>query len=340
MPYSPNLRIELIDTGTQAGTWGTTTNTNLGTLIEDAIAGYTSVSVTSANQAFTAVDGAADQSRNMSIALTTTTGANFAVYAPPAEKVYVIRNASSYTATIYNSTVIGNTTAAGLGVAIPAGKTQAVWSDGTNFRLQNDYVAGDVVGNVTGNLNGNLTAAAPTAPTQPTLTNDTSIATTAFVQAVVSTARGALYPVGSIYINATDNTNPNSLLGFGTWVAFGAGRVPVGFNAANPLFDAAEKTGGSADAITVSHTHTFSATTSTAGAHAHTGSLTQSTKSGTGPTPVVSSTESFGGNYNYTTNSAGDHNHTVSGTTSSTGSSGTNANYQPFITVYMWKRTA
>jgi len=138
--YSPSLRIELITTGDQAGVWGNTTNTNLGTLIESAIAGYVSVSVTSANQAFTALNGAADQSRNMSIALTTTVGAAFNVYAPPAEKTYVIYNASAHTATIYNSTVIGNTTAAGTGVAIPAGKTMTVWSDGTNFRTQNDHL--------------------------------------------------------------------------------------------------------------------------------------------------------------------------------------------------------
>jgi hypothetical protein len=64
------------------------------------------------------------------------------------------------------------------------------------------------------------------------------------------------YPVGSIYTNATDATNPGTLLGFGTWTAFGAGRVPVGFDAGNVLFDTAEETGGSADAIVVSHTHT------------------------------------------------------------------------------------
>jgi hypothetical protein len=153
--YSPSLRIELITTGDQAGTWGTTTNTNLGGLIESAIAGYTSVSITTANQALTALNGAPDQSRNMTIALTTTTGANFAVYAPPAEKTYIIYNASSYTATIYNSTVTGNTTAAGVGVAIPAGKTMTVWSDGTNFAVQNSHIIGTVVGNVTGDVSGN-----------------------------------------------------------------------------------------------------------------------------------------------------------------------------------------
>jgi hypothetical protein len=139
--YSPSLRIELITTGDQAGTWGNTTNTNLGGLIESAIAGYISVSVISANQAFTALNGAVDQARNMTIALTTTTTAPFSVYAPPAEKTYIIYNASSYTATIYNSTVIGNTTAAGVGVAIPAGKTVTVWTDGTNFAFQNNHLS-------------------------------------------------------------------------------------------------------------------------------------------------------------------------------------------------------
>jgi len=139
--YSPSLRIELITTGDQAGTWGNTTNTNLGGLIESAIAGYISVSVISANQALTALNGAVDQARNMTIALTTTTTAPFSVYAPPAEKTYIIYNASSYTATIYNSTVIGNTTAAGVGVAIPAGKTVTVWTDGTNFAFQNNHLS-------------------------------------------------------------------------------------------------------------------------------------------------------------------------------------------------------
>jgi hypothetical protein len=70
-----------------------------------------------------------------------------------------------------------------------------------------------------------------------------------------------LYPVGSLYYNSSVTTNPATLLGFGTWTAFGAGRVPVGYNASNALFDALEETGGSADAITVSHTHTATSVT-------------------------------------------------------------------------------
>jgi len=144
--YSSSLRIELIGAGEQAGTWNTTTNTNLGTIIESAIAGYVSVSVTSANQAFTALDGAPDQARNAVIALTTTTTAAFAVYAPPQEKTYIIYNTTAYTATIYNSTVLGNTTAAGTGIAVVAGSKVVVFSDGTNFYSTS---AADLTGAVT-----------------------------------------------------------------------------------------------------------------------------------------------------------------------------------------------
>lgn len=167
--YSPDLRIELIGTGDQAGVWGNTTNTNLSTVLESAIAGYTSVSVVASSQAFTALYGAADQARYASIALTTTTGANFAVYAPPSPKLYVIYNASSYVATVYNSTVLGNTTAAGTGVAIPAGKTMTIWSDGTNFAQQNTHLISPTITSPT------LTAPVLGTPASGTLTNCTGL---------------------------------------------------------------------------------------------------------------------------------------------------------------------
>lgn len=171
--YSPSLRIELIGSGDQAGTWGTTTNTNLGTLIESAIAGYISVSVTSANQAFTALDGAPDQSRNAVIGLTTTTTANFAVYAPPQEKTYIIWNTTAYIATIYNSTVLGNTTAAGAGVAVPAGKKLLVFSTGTNFYTIESANLTGVLAIANGGTGATSFAAAslPTYSSTDTLTN-------------------------------------------------------------------------------------------------------------------------------------------------------------------------
>lgn len=136
--YSSDLRIELIANGAQPGTWGTTTNNTLAYVIDPAISGFQNVVVASANQALTYVSGStstasANQSVYASLSFTTGLGTSFSVYAPPNPKQYILWNNSAYTLTIYNSSVIGNTTAAGTGVAIPAGKKVQVFSDGTNF---------------------------------------------------------------------------------------------------------------------------------------------------------------------------------------------------------------
>lgn len=170
----------------------------------------------------------------------------------------------------------------------------------------------------------------PTVPTASAGTNTTQAASTAFVQAAIA----LLYPVGSIYTNATSAVNPGTLLGFGTWTAFGAGRVMVGFNASNSLFDTAEETGGSADAIVVSHTHTATSTVTDAG-HSHAvGGRDSTANLGGDPTIEFVTTGSSVATTTVTTGI------TVATTNASAGSSGTNANYQPYITVYMWKRTA
>lgn len=136
--YSTSLRAELIANGAQAGTWGDTTNNNFAYIFDTAIAGYQTVSVTASSQALTYVNGptssaSANQSVYAMLRLTTTTGAAFSVYAPPNSKAYIIYNNSGYTATIYNSTAIGNTTAAGTGIAVINGAKVMIWSDGINF---------------------------------------------------------------------------------------------------------------------------------------------------------------------------------------------------------------
>ena len=173
----------------------------------------------------------------------------------------------------------------------------------------------------------------PVAPTASANNNSTQLATTAYIDSAITAVKTALFPVGTIY-TAIVSTNPGTLLGFGTWTAFGAGRVPVGFDSTNALFDTAEETGGSADAITVSHTHTATSTVTDPG-HLHTfvanypdiydGASNGNNNVGTAQTR------------NTATATTGI---TVATTNASTGSSGTNANYQPYITVYMWKRTA
>jgi len=351
--YSPDLRIELIGTGDQAGVWGNTTNTNLGTLMENAIAGYTSVSIIASPQALTANDGALDEARFAAIALTTTTAANFTVCIPPNSKLYTFYNASSYTATVSNSTVKnGITLSGGTTVAIPAGKTISVWSDGTNVAQQTDQLISPTMSSPT--MTGT-----PVAPTASYGTSTTQLATTAFVQAALQ----ALYPIGSIY-SSTVSTNPNTLFGFGTWVAYAAGRVMVGDGGGF----SAGATGGSADAIVVTHTHTASSGNQSAD-HTHSFSATTSSASLTGTFPTAANTS---GNYagvftrstgysgnggepqtNYVVSMDASHTHTVSGTTGtqsashnhaitvdSAGASGTNANLQPYVVVYMWNRTA
>lgn len=159
--------------------------------------------------------------------------------------------------------------------------------------------------------------------------SSTKLATTAFVQAALQ----LLYPVGSIYTNSSVSTNPGTLFGFGTWTAFGAGRVMVGFDSGNSLFDTAEETGGSADAIVVSHTHTASSSVSDPG-HLHTYQQDIVGNQFVGQTTAGNFARQTVNTSSATTGVS------VSTTVNSAGSSGTNANYQPYITVYMWKRTA
>ena len=210
---SPLLRIQLMATGDQAGQWGDTTNTNLGTLLEGAIAGLASVSVTSANQALSVVDYVADQSRMAILSLSTTTLANFNVYAPPnVTKTYVIQNTSAYTATIYNSTTVGGTTAAGLGVAIPAGKIMQVWSNGTNFYKA--LTAVSLTADVTGTLPVGNGGTGATTLTGVLKGNGTSPVTASNVN-LASEVTGTL-PIANGGTGSTTDSGARTNLGLGS----------------------------------------------------------------------------------------------------------------------------
>jgi hypothetical protein len=175
-----------------------------------------------------------------------------------------------------------------------------------------------------------------TGTTQTSTDSSTKLATTAFVQTVLQ----ALYPVGTVYTNATSSTNPATLLGFGTWTAFGAGKVMIGLDSGDATFSTVGNTGGSKDAIVVSHTHTATSTVTDSG-HYHTSGM-PSDYNAFG-TASISSTNQKAGTSTVSTSpitSTATTGITVATTNSTTGSSATNANLPPYVVVYIWKRTA
>jgi hypothetical protein len=194
--------------------------------------------------------------------------------------------------------------------------------------IDDEFSAIQTAVNTKADVNSPTFTGTPAAPTASAATNSTQLSTTAFVTAAIAAAKLALYPVGSIYTQAAVATNPATLLGFGTWTAFGAGRVMVGIDSGNTLMDTVEETGGSANSSLVSHTHTATVTDP---AHAHGGVF-------------VASGSTLGDNreFNYSSMNGTTSNATTGITVanSTEGVSATNTNYQPFITVYMWKRTA
>ena len=142
--FSPNLRIELIGAGEQSGAWNNTTNTNLGTLIEQAISGVQEITLGGANYTLEAANGAEDQARNMVLIINPDT-ASRNIIAPDVDKVYIVRN----TDTVYAHTI---KTASGSGVSVPANSSALVFCDatgsGTFYNAIEDLAADSTIGGV------------------------------------------------------------------------------------------------------------------------------------------------------------------------------------------------
>jgi hypothetical protein len=205
MPSTPSssLRLELIGNGEQSGLWGQTTNINLGTLLEEAICGNTTITMTNVNYTLTAYNYVVDESRSAVIVATGTNAAIRDIIAPLVKKLYVIKNSTTggYAINIRGSS--------GTAVLIPNGSAQLVVCDGINFY-----------------------AAAP--------------ATGAIPAGLISLWSGSIasIPAGWLLCDGTSGTpdlRDRFIVGVGTTYAVAA-------------------TGGSADAVVVSHTHTASTT--------------------------------------------------------------------------------
>lgn len=150
--YSASLGLELIGNGEQAGTWGTTTNNNLGTLLEQAITGVEAITLTGGDYTLTDYNGLPDQARNAVLVLNGLLGAPCNVIAPSVEKTYIVRNFSNATVTIK--------TAGGNGVSLTNAASAIVFCDGTNFYSATtlNYIDGNLTVTGTTNLRGAVTA--------------------------------------------------------------------------------------------------------------------------------------------------------------------------------------
>jgi hypothetical protein len=137
--YSTNLKIELIGTGEQAGTWGTTTNSNLGTALEQAIVGKADVTMSSATITLTLTNSnAAQDARAIYLNLTGSPGGAAVLEVPAVQKPYIVKNGSDQQVTIK---VSGQT-----GVPIPTLKTALVYNNGTDVVTAIDFIPSLVLG--------------------------------------------------------------------------------------------------------------------------------------------------------------------------------------------------
>lgn len=317
--FSTSLKLELPGDGQQSGTWGQTTNRNLGTLLEQAITGVQSILMVDANYTLSNLNGVSDEARNAVLVVTGTNSAVRNIIIPSVNKVYTVTNNTTggYSITIKTS--------GGTGYTIPNGTTGQVYCNGTDCFQALSY------------MNSPTFTGTPIAPTAAYGTSTTQLATTAFVQAALQ----ALYPVGSVYINASDATSPATLFGFGTWATIGDGKVLVNQDSTDTSFDVLGETGGSKDAINVAHTHTATSTSSVSDpGHTHvygaqqdlfgSGASSQWPRNALGDAQNAFTTASRTTGITVSTST----------TVASAGSSGTNANLQPYVVVKMWKRTA
>jgi hypothetical protein len=225
--YSTNLALELIGTGDQAGTWGNTTNINLGTLLEQAISGYVTQAVsTGTDTTITIPNGASGVARNMFIELTGTGGTNTNLIVPANKKLYFIYNNASGAVTVK---VSGQT-----GVSVAAGNKIVLVSNGTDIIEATSYLVAvpssltlttltatsanitTLTGTTLGSTSANITTLNTTSGTVTTLGSTSANITT------LNTTSGTVTTLGSTSANITTLTGTSATI---TNILDGAGKV-------------------------------------------------------------------------------------------------------------------
>ena len=358
--YTSSLQIQQIGNGEQSGTWGTTTNTNMA-LLDQAIAGSATITMSNANHTLTQTNGVSDEARNMILEVV---GSNSGIYQIVVPYGTGGAGTGSKMYTVYNNTTGGYAITIGYSggstVSIPNGYIATVFGDGTNFFAANTTSAGSF--NVNGTLTasgvadvgamsvgGNLSVTGTTAlggtATAPTVTpstdSSTKIATTAFVASAITSAvitgTISMWPVSSAptgYLvcdgSAVSRTTYAALYAI-VGTTFGVGDGSTTFNLPNytgrmPYGTTIGATGGSANAVVVSHTHTATSVVTDAGHFHDYGTAPPANPQGGGSYPF--GIDGGGTTYKTDTKTTGI---TVATTNASTGVSGTNANLPPYL---------
>ena len=234
--YSDRLRIELMAAGDQSGTWGDTTNTNLGTLIEEAIAGLADVSMTSdTDYTLTANNGSTDEARQMILKVSSTVSltATRNVIIPAKEKLYVVHNNTTGGQSILVKP------SSGTGVTIANGSKMLIYCDASNaYKAINDLPASDLSGSVA-------------------IANGGTGLTGAGSNNQVLTSNGSAFSLAQLTSSNLTTATANSLTPAGTIITFGGTSAPTGYLACDgasidrttyaDLFSAIGTTWGSVD---------------------------------------------------------------------------------------------
>lgn len=350
-----SLKIQLMATGENSGTWGTVTNTNLGTALEEAIVGSANVNFSSADVTLTLTDSNSSQAaRNLRLNLTGSVGAPQNLIVPAIEKVYIINNGLTQTITVKNST--------GNGVSVPAGKTEYVYNNGTDVVEAINHltsltldtalpVSSGGTGSNTATFSGanitNLNASAVSSGTLPVARGGTGATTLNSAAVIIGNGTSAptfVAPGSSGNVLTSNGTAWTSVAAAafdaGTVLIFAQTSAPTGWtkltnldNFALRVVSGTASTGGSVAFTTAFASQTPSGSINTAGlsagattlstaqmpSHNHTYNTTNQSDGGT--RPIQNPSDNGGGN-NYNTSSTGgggSHTHPVSGSATFTG---------------------
>lgn len=318
--YTSGLRLTNQPEGGNANTWGTIADNNF-EFLDDAITGILSVDMTGgSSKTLTTNNGSDDEARNMVLIPTGVMTSANSVIIPASEKVYCVHAKQTGASVTLR-------TSSGTGVTFATGNKAVVYCDGTSvWQITTPLVSALDPSNNLSDL-GN----AATARTNLGLATGMLATTSAGFGTLVSGTQleidmTKIYPVGSIYMNAAVATNPGTLLGFGTWVALGQGRVLLGagqgtdINGVTSTFTATSAGG--------EYQHTLTAAEMPAVSVKFTGTVAADGDSGLAiyTNPVFS-----GGSQGSVTNKSW-------GVVQGSGSA--MPLMPPWLCVYMWKRTA